>query len=288
MYRAFFTVVAIILAISVLGIGIFKPQMHKKILIFESNNVVAEPQTVTIHEVKLPEKTQKPEKATVKTEQKTVANVQNKVSSTPTQTTTQKTTVQNSTVTKVPTTKTTTAKTSDKQTDIDTKPLIDRIKKQTEKTPEKTETVQTVKQETKPVVEQKTVKLPAVHSSTTAQAEQEELLLWNKWRSDLQNSIMRDTNLPPIPNGTIFRFQFDVDKYGKITNITAWSDTPAYTPYAVNYITPVIRTYQGRSILNFPKGSTRFKTTMVGGWKISNKSVYSSPSDYSDVERIKK
>ena len=117
-------------------------------------------------------------------------------------------------------------------------------------------------------------------------APEEELILWNKWRSDLQNKIMQDVKLPIIQEGIVFKFSFDVDKYGKITNIKTWSTTTEYTPYAIQYIAPVIRSYQGKDILNFPAGSKRFSTTAQGAWKISKSVKYSTPQDYSDTEKI--
>ncbi|MBR1424271.1 hypothetical protein IJ579_01760 [bacterium] len=117
---------------------------------------------------------------------------------------------------------------------------------------------------------------------------QEEEIAWNKWRSDLQNKIMQDVKLPAVPSGTIFRFTFNVDKFGKITNVQTWSDTSKYTPYAIQYMAPVIRSYQGRSILNFPSGSNRTSTIVVGGWKIAANTKLSTPQDFNDTERIKK
>ncbi len=119
------------------------------------------------------------------------------------------------------------------------------------------------------------------------QAQQKEEILWNKWRSDIQNNIMLDVKLPIVPSGTVFRFSFDVDKFGRVTNIKTWSEDATYTPYAIQYIAPVIRSYQGRSILNFPVGSKRFLTNVEGGWKVSDKSKLSSPDDYDDVEQIR-
>ena len=118
--------------------------------------------------------------------------------------------------------------------------------------------------------------------------EQEEEIEWNKWRSNLQNQIMKDVKLPIIPQGTVFKFEFDVDKYGKVSNIQTLSLTPAYTPYAIQYIAPVIRSYQGHSILNFPNGSNRTQTHVKGGWKIAQSVKYSTPKDYNDTETIKK
>lgn len=116
--------------------------------------------------------------------------------------------------------------------------------------------------------------------------QQEETIAWNKWRSNLTNQIMQDTKLPDIPNGTIFQFSFTVDKYGKITNVQTGANPSSYTPYAIQYIAPVIRSYQGKSILNFPEGTQRVLTDVTGKWRISNTAKYSTPQDYNDVERV--
>ena len=98
---------------------------------------------------------------------------------------------------------------------------------------------------------------------------------------------MRDAKLPTMPNGIIFKYKFTVDKYGKVSNVQTSSLTPGYTPYAIQFIAPVIRSYQGHSILNFPTGSKRVTTVVSGAWKISNTSKYSSPDDYHDIEKVR-
>lgn len=146
--------------------------------------------------------------------------------------------------------------------------------------------VKTATAKTPEVVHIPSVQKPQAQTPTLS--EQEELVAWNIWRSNLQNKIMTDVRLPYVPAGTIFRFSFTVDKYGKISNLQTRSDNPQYTPYAIQYIAPVIRSYQGRSILNFPTGSKRVVTEAYGAWKISASNKYSTPDDYNDVERIKK
>ena len=116
--------------------------------------------------------------------------------------------------------------------------------------------------------------------------QQEETIAWNKWRSALTNKIMHDTKLPDLPNGVLFQFSFNVDKYGKITNVQTGANPANYTPYAIQYIAPVIRSYQGRSILNFPEGTARTSTQVTGKWRISTTEKYSTPQDYNDVERV--
>lgn len=153
-------------------------------------------------------------------------------------------------------------------------PLINLLKNETKTTAVSQNTVDT--NVTKPVVKQ---------VSEEEKARQEEIL-WNEWRSNLQNQIMSDVRLPIVPEGTIFKFSFNVDKYGKISNVQTWSLSPAYNPYAIQYIAPVIRSYQGHDILNFPAGSNRYSTLVEGGWKISKTTKYSTPEDFSDTERV--
>ena len=99
---------------------------------------------------------------------------------------------------------------------------------------------------------------------------------------------MRDTKLPIMPAGIVFKFSFTVDQYGKVSNVQTWSETPSYTPYAIQYIAPVIRSYQGRDILRFPNGTQRITTEAKGGWRISTTEKYSTPQDYNDIEKIRK
>lgn len=128
-----------------------------------------------------------------------------------------------------------------------------------------------------------------IPSQNTILTPQQEQIAWQVWRSNLQNKIMQDVRLPNVPQGTIFKFSFDVDRYGKITNVHTTSTNSAYTPYAIQYIAPVIKSYQGRSILNFPSGSKRTTTEFIGSFRINNSSnKYSTTQDYRDTERITK
>lgn len=127
------------------------------------------------------------------------------------------------------------------------------------------------------------------NSNYTAQrvlTEHEETIVWNKWRSDLQNKVMKDTNIG-APRGTGFRFSFTVDKYGNMSNIKVWSTNPVYTDLAVRVIKPVLQSYQHQPILKFPTGTKRTITNVTGGFVMSDYTQYSKPSDYSDVEKVK-
>lgn len=179
---------------------------------------------------------------------------------------------------------------------------VKKIEKKTEKVEKKTkkeikekeqikqklvqkETKQEVKKEVKTTTQ---IKPKTTEKTIKTLTEQEEIIAWNKWHSDLQNKLMNDIKLPILPEGTIFKFSFVVDKYGKISKIQTSSTDAKYTPFAIEFIAPVIRSYQGTSILNFPEGSNRITTTFNGGFKISQTSKFSSPNDYNDTEKVKK
>lgn len=118
-------------------------------------------------------------------------------------------------------------------------------------------------------------------------AEQLEVIAWNKWRSDLQNKLMRDAKIS-APIGTTFYFSFTVDKAGNISNLKTWSNNSSYTPLAVRVLKPLLLSYQKTPILNFPANSKRIITNAEGSFTMANSTRYSSPSDYNDYERIKR
>lgn len=132
-------------------------------------------------------------------------------------------------------------------------------------------------------ISEKPVTKPAVKVLT----EEEEIIAWNKWRSDLQNKLMRDSKIA-APIGTSFEFSFTVDKFGTISNLKTWSSNPSYTPLAVRVIKPLLLSYQKTAILNFPTGSKRVITNVNGGFTMARSSRYSSPFDYNDYERVTK
>ena len=115
--------------------------------------------------------------------------------------------------------------------------------------------------------------------------EEEEIIAWNKWRSDLQNQVMKDTDIS-APLGVAFKFSFTVDKFGNLSNVKVWSTNSAYSDMAIRIIKPVIMSYQGKEILRFPKGTKRIITNVEGGFVMSTSTGYSSPDDYSDYERV--
>ena len=155
------------------------------------------------------------------------------------------------------------------------------------------------KQET---IENKIVKLPQINptpkpAETVKQieqtqdndrplTEQEEIIVWNIWRSNLQNQIMKDTQIA-APLGTAFKFSFTVDKRGRISNLKTWAVPSNYNPIAVNYLKPLILSYQGQSILNFPARTKRVITNVTGGFVISTQDRFSTPNDFQDIEKIK-
>ena len=116
--------------------------------------------------------------------------------------------------------------------------------------------------------------------------EQEEIIAWNKWRSNLQNQIMRDSQIDYAPLGTLFTFTFVVDKFGNISNIKVMCSNQNYMDAARNRVKPAIANLQRKPILKFPLGSQRTSTVVIGGFLIGTQEIFSTPENFSDYERI--
>ena len=116
--------------------------------------------------------------------------------------------------------------------------------------------------------------------------EQEEIIAWNKWRSNVQNQIMRNSNIEYAPLGTMLTFNFVVDKFGNVSNIKVDCSNPNYMDVARNNVKTAISKLQKQPILNFPKGTQRKSTVVQGYFFIGLEERYSTPNNFSDFERI--
>lgn len=256
-YNSFIKILLVVAIIITACICCIKPQMHSNVLVTDSSYMVTDqdykPQETTNDEVIATvsrEELQKPKPVSQTVSEPVTQKVeQQKVEQPKTQT-------------------------------------VNRVVQTPKETVKKTETPKTVSKVTsKPANKvQQTTSNPQAKTMTPQQEE----IAWNVWRSNLQNQIMKDSRLPDVQNGVVFKFSFTVDKYGKVSNVKTWSLNPSYTPMAIQYIAPVIRGYQGHSILDFPAGSNRVITNVEGGFKVSNTSKYSSPTDYNDTETVKR
>lgn len=163
---------------------------------------------------------------------------------------------------------------------------------QTSKTtqPKTTQTVttqpKTVQQPPQKTVEQKPVQQPK-SSSNPYMTEQEEIIAWNIWRSNIQNTIMKNsTDAARAPLGTTYSFTFIVDKFGNVSNIKVECNNPDYMHLARNSVKPAISALQKKPILNFPKGTKRTSTVFTGYFMIGVTESYSTPANYSDYEKV--
>lgn len=294
-------VLVILTVLITIGIGVKQPPMHSRLFVYDSQYTIVEdkketPVEVTIVSKELPSMPQ--ENKLTQTQRVIESEVQSPVVTTKVETvknpvvTTQE---KKNTTKTVSTPKTTVAKKVQPKVETKVQPKVEtkvqpKTTTQTVTTPKTTTQTATVSQpvtKTQPVTQ--TVKpTPPPQPAVKVLTEQEELIAWNKWRSNLQNQLMRDSKLPILPYGTVFKISFNVDKSGKVSNIQTYSTNSKYTPYAIEYIAPVIRSYQGKAILEFPAGSKRTTTTFTGGWKISQSEKYSNPSDYNDIEKVVK
>ena len=273
-------ILLILLIAATISVCTIQPELHKNIIVYDSDySLVSEEEVKTeTKEIPVMEMPAKPVQATVKVEQKVEPTVKT-------------TKVQNANVKQQ-------TQTKPKQTTVvkqtNTKPAVQQTVKPVTQKVEKPVVKKEVKKVEPPKVEKTVVQSPAqitpikqtVVEPPKVMTPQEETIAWNKWRSNLTNQIMRDTKLPDIPSGVLFQFSFDVDKYGKVSNVQTGANPANYTPYAIQYIAPVIRSYQGRDILNFPEGTQRTSTQVTGKWRISTTEKYSTPQDYNDVEKV--
>ena len=116
--------------------------------------------------------------------------------------------------------------------------------------------------------------------------EEEEIIAWNKWRSDIQNQIMIDSKIDYAPLGTIFLFSCVIDKYGNVSNIKTWTSNPDYQSLAKEKVKPAIANLQGKPILKFPRGTQRTSTVFNGAFLIGIEDRFSTPNDYADFEKV--
>jgi len=134
----------------------------------------------------------------------------------------------------------------------------------------------------------KTVQTETPKSSTNPyMTEQEEIIAWNIWRSNIQNQIMKDSNIDFAPLGTAFTFTFIVDKFGNVSNIKVDCSVPSFMDVARNNVKPAIANLQKKPILNFPKGTRRTSTVVTGMFLIGTQTRYSTPANYSDYETVR-
>lgn len=270
MLKIKFIFIIVCITLLTLFVGLANPTMHKQAMFTDSNYKFVEEETETIPTKLTPVNNE--------TKLKSIAVKSVEVKNTPTQTKTTNLkqlpikTVQTK-ISQVKTTTTPTPKVETKQAEI---------KKESPKAIVENKTVV----QTPPVIKVEPTQKPQ-QTEQKVLTEQEEIIVWNKWRSDLQNQVMRDTKIG-APMGTGFKFSFTVDKFGNLSNVKVWSTNNVYTDLAVRVIKPVLMSYQRKPILNFPEGTKRVITNVTGGFYISTTTEYSTPSDYSDYEKVRK
>lgn len=144
-----------------------------------------------------------------------------------------------------------------------------------------------INEQPKPKPQEKKVETtPPKSNSNPYMTEQEEIIAWNVWRSNINNQIMTDSKIDFAPLGTIFSFTFVVDKFGNVSNINVSCSNPQFMDVARNDVKPAIQRLQNKPILNFPRGTKRTSTVVKGMFAIGTTERYYSPNDFSDYERV--
>lgn len=314
MIKIYLTILSIVLTAITVAIGILKPEINKPIefsaaefKLASADSPVQNTENIETKTIKKNIETPNIKETTKIIEQKPIATAKNieiqqkkepvKTTTKTVQTTPPKTETKTITQTKPPTPskKEITTELPKSVTDIvQNIPQPPVTKKDTiiEKEPPKTaqipqKPVELPKIESKPI-EQMTPEeiIKQAEKEDRFLTEREEVVVWNVWRSNLQNQIMHDTQVS-APLGTAFKFSFTVDSKGRISNLRTWAIPSMYNSVALNYLKPLILSYSGKPILNFPSRTKRVITNVTGGFTISTEDKFSTPDDYSDIERIK-
>lgn len=117
-------------------------------------------------------------------------------------------------------------------------------------------------------------------------ASKEEVVAWNVWRSNLQNTIMMESSIE-APVGTLITFSFDVSKSGKITNLKYKCSNKKYEAAARADMVSILRRIEGTPVLIFPSNTKRSNVKFKGAFMLDYSTSFSKPSDYSDYERVR-
>ncbi len=265
-----FKIALIILFLLLTAAGIIiRPEMHNPVLIEDADFEISEvtPQQAVKNTVK----TVKRQQQTTVEQDKPRRQIIKIIRQTP-----------DNTVTKIetPKEKTTAKQVKQVKQAPQTQVKPDLIKRVLENAQEQPKTVE------KPAPEVIKEEVKPSHSTNPYMTEQEEIIAWNRWRSSIQNRIMRDSNIDFAPLGTMFSFTFVVDKFGNVSNIKVECSNPNFMTVARNNVKPAISNLQRQPILNFPRGTQRTSTVVTGLFVIGTQERYSTPNDYADYERV--
>lgn len=127
---------------------------------------------------------------------------------------------------------------------------------------------------------------PVKTGSNPYMTEEEEIIAWNVWRSNIHNQIMKDSDIGSAFVGTVFSFSFIVDKFGNVSNIKVEAFPPYFMDIARDGVKPAIARLQNKPILNFPRGTKRTSTIVEGKFAVGTVNRFSTPGEYSDYERV--
>lgn len=136
----------------------------------------------------------------------------------------------------------------------------------------------------------KPVKIDEQIQKQELQESKETQLEWNVWHSKVLNKLMTLAKNSPDnqPLGTINYIEFDVDTNQNITNIKIYTEPEMYSQSSRKYFAEFVRSLNGDDVLKFPKDSQRKITHFKAALKKADKTEYSRPEDFADVETIKK
>lgn len=112
---------------------------------------------------------------------------------------------------------------------------------------------------------------------------------WSTWRSNFINKITDDSiyveSLNNYPQGSMFAYSFMVDNTGKIYDVKVRSFQLSREDK--DKVAQLIKSYEHTNITKFPPNSKRKMVKVSAILLLSDKTEYSRPSDFHDLEQIR-
>lgn len=112
---------------------------------------------------------------------------------------------------------------------------------------------------------------------------------WSTWRSNFINKITDDSvyidSLNNYPQGSMFSYSFMVDNTGRIYEIKVKSFQLSQEDK--DKVAQLIKSYEHKNITKFPPNSKRKMVRVSAILLFADKTEYSRPSDFHDLEQIR-
>lgn len=132
--------------------------------------------------------------------------------------------------------------------------------------------------------------VPKAQPAKQVLSEKEETIVWNQWRANVENEIVKllvSTKILNRSYASRIDYTFDVDTAQNISNINITVSPTRAQSEAEPKFRKIISMLNKSSALKFPKGTQRTKVMVKDSVHHEGSGEASNASDYSDYEKIR-